>query len=168
MFSYVVAPHEAQPHDSQKPRALDCIYMRPLYTMHGGHQLCHIPTGKLVTWHGKLTVIPMPQHIINEIDSIGKKQNGHILKIESVYFPTWSAAVDQPNAIEEEKKELEEDEDASDNESVPDLCQPDEYDEDEDQTEATNDETEEEDGSENEDSDVSVSSSSTEESESEE
>ena len=79
--------------------------MRPLYTMHGGHQLYHIPTGKLITRHGKLHVIPTPQHIIDKINALGKKQNGSILKIESKYFPTWSAAVDEAEAEEEEAHE---------------------------------------------------------------
>ena len=95
IFSYVQAPHEATIYNSQQPRTLDCLYMRPLYTMHGGHQLYHIPTGKLITRHGKLHIIPTPQHIIDKINALGKKQNGSILKIESKYFPTWSAAVDE-------------------------------------------------------------------------
>ena len=36
-FSYVQAPHEATIYNSQQPRTLDCLYMRPLYAMHGGH-----------------------------------------------------------------------------------------------------------------------------------
>ena len=34
IFSYVQAPHEATVYNSQQPRTLDCLYMRPLYTMH--------------------------------------------------------------------------------------------------------------------------------------
>ena len=62
--------------------------------MYGGHQLYYIPTGKLITRHGKLHVIPTLQHIVNKINALGNLQNGSILKIESKYFPTWSAAVD--------------------------------------------------------------------------
>ena len=91
------APHEATIYNSQPPRTLDCLYMRPLYTMHGGYQLYHIPNGKLITRHGKLHVIPTPQHVIDKINALGKKQNGSILKIESKYFPTWSAPVDEGN-----------------------------------------------------------------------
>ena len=45
--TYVAAPHEANPYNTIAPRALDCIYLRPLYTAHGGHELYHIPTGKV-------------------------------------------------------------------------------------------------------------------------
>ena len=105
IFSFVQAPHEATVYNSQQPRTLDCLYMRPLYTMHGGHQLYHIPTGKLITRHGKLHVIPTPSHVIEKINELGKKQNGSILKIESKYFPTWSAAVEEPEAEAEEQPE---------------------------------------------------------------
>ena len=110
IFSYVQAPHEATVYNSQQPRTLDCLYMRPLYTMHGGHQLYHIPTGKLITRHGKLHVIPTPSHVIEKINELGKKQNGSILKIESKYFPTWSAAVEEPEAEAKEDQDQDRDE----------------------------------------------------------
>ena len=79
--------------------------MQPLYTVHGRHQLYHIPTGKLITRHEKLHVIPTPQHIINKINALGKTQNGSILKIESKYFPTCSAAVDNDGEREPDNDE---------------------------------------------------------------
>ena len=111
IFSFVQAPHEATVYNSQQPRTLDCLYMRPLYTMHGGHQLYHIPTGKLITRHGKLHVIPTPSHVIDKINELGKKQNGSILKIESKYFPTWSAAVEEPEAEEQQEQEQDQEQD---------------------------------------------------------
>ena len=73
--------------------------------MHGGHQLYHIPTGKLITRHGKLHVIPTSLHIINKINALGKKQNGSILKIESKYSPTWSAAVDDDQNKDQDQEQ---------------------------------------------------------------
>ena len=57
----VSAPHEANPYDTLAPQALD--YMRPLHIAHGGHVLYDIPTGKLITQHGKITPLPVPQHV---------------------------------------------------------------------------------------------------------
>ena len=134
IFSYVQAPHEATAYNSQQPRTLDCLYMQPLYTMHGGHQLYHIPTGKLITRYGKLHVIPTPKHIVDKINALGKKQNGSILKIESKYFPTWSAAVDEAEAEDEHEHEADQDTDTynSNDESDSDSDSNEEEDEEED------------------------------------
>ena len=37
--SYVQARHEANPYNTAAPRTLDCIYLRPTYSPHGGHEL---------------------------------------------------------------------------------------------------------------------------------
>ena len=125
IFLYIQAPHEAAVYNSQQPRTLDCLYMRPLYAMHGGHQLYHIPTGKLITRHGKLHVIPTPQHIIDKINAFGKKPNGSILKVESKDFPTWSAAVDDdatPNAMNKEQEDESQEQDIYDSEDADSDC----------------------------------------------
>ena len=128
ILSHVASPHEGTPHNDVTPRALDCLHLRPLCALHGGHQLCHLPTGRTVTRHGRLTVLPMPQAVIDLVNQQGQKQNNHGLKIESKCFPTWTAAVsgmqleqqqdDQsPDAQEAEDHESDSDEEDDDDET---------------------------------------------------
>ena len=112
--TYVAAPHEANPYNTIAPRALDCIYLRPLYMAHGGHELYHIPTGKLITRHGKITPIPTPQHVIDIIDQRGIKQGMKNLKIHSKWLPIANAEVDTQEENEHEENEHEDDQSDSD------------------------------------------------------
>ena len=112
--TYVRAPHEANPYNTMAPRALDCIYMHPLYTAHGGHEFYHIPTGKLITQHGKVTPIPLPQHVIDSINAKGDKQGMKDLKIHSKWLPIVNAKVDN---TQDEDNEEEDDSDDSDTDS---------------------------------------------------
>ena len=101
-LSCIQANHEPTIYNSQQPRKLDALCMRPSYDHHGGHLLYHIATGRPITRHGKLDVLPTPKHIFDTINARGKKQNGSPLTIESKYFPTWTAAVDDQYKAEVE------------------------------------------------------------------
>jgi hypothetical protein len=51
------------------PRALDCIYLRPLANLQGGHALLHLATGKVIT-RRRVTVIPMSTSVIKVIEDM--------------------------------------------------------------------------------------------------
>ena len=48
-FSYVLAHEEPQPSNTQAPRALDCIHLRPITNVQGGHELFHLGSGQIIT-----------------------------------------------------------------------------------------------------------------------
>ena len=105
--SYVAAPNEPNHYDSLAPRALECIYLRPLCTAHGGHQLHHIPTKRTITRHRKLTVLPTPSHIVDSINKIAANDSIKDLKIHSKWLDIENAEVyyegeDENNNINDE------------------------------------------------------------------
>ena len=55
------------PHNTEAPRNLDCIHPRGKSSVHGGHELCHIPTNEVITRHGNVTVVPTPKHAIDSL-----------------------------------------------------------------------------------------------------
>ena len=71
--TYVGAPNEAQPYNTMAARGLDCIYLRPLYSAHGGHELLHLPTGRKITRHGRIIALPTPQAVINRVHTLAKR-----------------------------------------------------------------------------------------------
>jgi hypothetical protein len=48
-FSYLQAHDVPNPTNSQAPRSIDCIYLRPLSNAQGGHELPHLSTGRVMT-----------------------------------------------------------------------------------------------------------------------
>ena len=45
--SYVQAEHDPKHRNTNKPRTVDGIYLRPLNNQQGGHEVMHLYTGKL-------------------------------------------------------------------------------------------------------------------------
>ena len=57
----------------QEARTLDGLYLRPMNTHQGTHQLLHLPANRIVTCR-KLTRLPMTQSIIDQVHVITKKR----------------------------------------------------------------------------------------------
>ena len=64
--SFVQACHEANPYNTQAPRMLDCIYLRPSSS---GHELLHLGSGKQIS-RPCITVVPMSDSIINAVEDM--------------------------------------------------------------------------------------------------
>jgi hypothetical protein len=97
-FSYVQAHEEPQPSNSQMPRALDCIYLRPLANLQGGHELLHLATGRVIT-RRNVTVIPMTPSVIKTIKDMATAEGMKTLQLMTksgriLYESTWIAGVD--------------------------------------------------------------------------
>ena len=66
--AYVQAPHENKHYNTEAPRSLDALYLRPLYNGQNGHELYHIPTDRVITRTGHLQVVPTPRSVILAIN----------------------------------------------------------------------------------------------------
>ena len=96
--TYCQAHDESQPKNSQLPRTIDTVYLRPIYNMQGGHQLLNLLTKKIIT-RRNVTPLPLSQVIINTVEKMAQDDNmkglnlrtqtGHIL-----YDSSWIAGVD--------------------------------------------------------------------------
>jgi hypothetical protein len=118
-FSYVQAHDEPQPSNSQMPRALDCIYLRPLANLQGGHEILHLATGRVIT-RRQVTVIPMSTSAIKFIENMAAADGMKNLQLTTrsgkiIYDLTWIAVVDftEDEDGEESYHYQEDDDDAS-------------------------------------------------------
>ena len=124
---HVTAPHEDTPCNTMATRAVDCLCIGPRASAHGGHILCHIPTGKTITRQGAIKAAPMPQAVIDAINSRAEAEHMPSLKIQSKHLTpeAWLAEVDQqgqdPEDSEDQDDEAEHssDEDSDDESTTP-------------------------------------------------
>ena len=117
-FSYVQAHDEPNPTNSQAPRSIDCIYLRPLSNAQGGHELLNLLTGRVIT-RRKVTIIPMPTTVIKAVEDMAASDGIKSLQLKTksgsiLYDSTWIAGVDFTEDEEQEEYHYQDDdEDAS-------------------------------------------------------
>ena len=96
---YVLAHNDSIIKNNLKPRALDCLYLRPTPNSKNTHDFYHISTNKIIS-RSKCTPLPMTTNIIHLIVAQAKKDNmPEGLKFSTntnttVYPPDWIAGVD--------------------------------------------------------------------------
>ena len=114
---YVQACQDEIPKNKNQPRTLDCIYLRPnAHSQQGGHELLHIPTGKIIT-RSKISAIPMTQAVIDAVHKLadldgapkGLKIVGRNQTI--LWDSAWSAGVDYDPTTFEPIEDNQEDDD---------------------------------------------------------
>ena len=115
MFSYIQAHQDENPKNTQAPRMLDCLYMRPL-TNHGGHELLHLATGRLLS-RPKVDIVPMTDSVINTVNALAASDGITGLKMltktgQVLYDSAWIAGVDYE---EQQQQEDEDDEQEQEN-----------------------------------------------------
>ena len=117
--SYVQAHDEPDPTNTQEPRSLDAVYLRP---MDHGHEVYNLATQRVIT-RRHLTVFPVTPTIIQAVEQIAAHEEQKGLRIKTkqghtIYDSSWTAGVDydeeeQDDNYEEDDDEEEEDEDDS-------------------------------------------------------
>jgi hypothetical protein len=129
---YVLA-HEPQPSNTNAPRALDwCIYLRPLDSAQGGHELLHLQTHAVVK-RRKLTKAVVTPSIIKmvhkraEHDGMPKGLKIANRANQILFDSAWIAAVDYDEELFDDEDYNEEDDDGQDEEKSYDMVE--EYDE---------------------------------------
>ena len=70
--SFVQAYIENNPTNTQSPRLLDCIYLRPAASHQGGNESWHIPTNWTII-RNRITETLIPEIIIQRIHSIAQR-----------------------------------------------------------------------------------------------
>jgi hypothetical protein len=68
---YVQAHEEPKNTNTNAPRSLGCIYLRPMDNAQGGHELVHLQTNKVVK-RRNLTKIPITPSIIKQEDALAE------------------------------------------------------------------------------------------------
>jgi hypothetical protein len=96
---YVQAHDEPPQTNTNAPRSLDCIYLRPMDNAQGGHELLHLQTNKVVK-RRKLTKIPITPSIIKQVHALAVLDDmPEGLKIQNranniIFDSAWIAGVD--------------------------------------------------------------------------
>jgi hypothetical protein len=80
------------------PRALDCIYLRPLANLQGGHEILHLATERVIT-RRRVTVRPMSTSVIKVIEDMAAVDGMKNLQLKTksgkiISDSTWIAGVD--------------------------------------------------------------------------
>ena len=134
--TYVQAHTETNPTNTMAARALDCIYLRPLYNQQGGHEVLDLSTKRVIT-RRKVTPIPITPSIITAVESIAQQEGMTGIKVRThtghtLYDSSWITGVDYDEDEddmdyetddEEENEEEEEQYDEVDQEEIAELLE---------------------------------------------
>jgi hypothetical protein len=113
---YVQAHEEPKHTNTNPPRSLDCIYLRPMDNAQGGHELLHLQTNKVVKQRN-LTKIPITPSIIKQVHALAElEEMPKGLKITNranqvIFNSAWIAGVDYNEDIFDDDDHNEEDDD---------------------------------------------------------
>jgi hypothetical protein len=145
----VQASHKTNQTNSNPSRMLDVIYLRPMNSMHGGHELYDLNPGRVIT-QARVTQIPVTDVVIKVIKRIAEDQGFKSLKFKNrkgaiFHDANWIAGVDYDENTQQED-DYNKDYDKEDNEDPDEDIKDDQYDRiDEDEIEDLNKDAREED-----------------------
>ena len=74
MGAYVLTHTEHNPTNTMDAQAISCIYLKPLDTHQGGHELLNLSTNKIITWRN-YTEVPLTQLAKDRVHAIAEKEN---------------------------------------------------------------------------------------------
>jgi hypothetical protein len=120
----VQANEDNNPTNTNAPRTIDAIYLRPMpNAAQGGHEVMNLETGRVVT-ATKVTELPMTQFVMKAVEKMAEEQGEKSLKItghnkQTLHPADWIARVCYDNNNENEaENEEENNEDYVDDEEV--------------------------------------------------
>ena len=88
--------------NSNLPRTIDAIYLRPMTNVQGGYEVMNLATGRMVTTN-LVTELPITEHVIKSVETMAEEQGIKSNKIEGrnkvpLHPANWIAGVDyEPN-----------------------------------------------------------------------
>jgi hypothetical protein len=129
--AYVQANHKTNQTNSNASRTIDEIYLRPVNSMQGGHELFDLNSGRVIT-RARVTQIPVTDVVIKAIEQIAEDQGFKSLKFKNgkgtiFHDADWIAGVDYDENIQQED-DYDEDYDENDNDDPDEDINDDQYD----------------------------------------
>ena len=123
--TYVQAHNENNPTNTMATRALDCIYLRPIYNQQGGHELLDLATKRVIT-RRKVTHIPIAPTIIQAVENMAAQDGMTGLKMRThtgniLYDSSWITGVDYDEDEDDLDYETEEEEDIEEEEEYDEI-----------------------------------------------
>ena len=102
--TYVQAHEDLNPKNTQDPRTLDCIYLRPTDSDQVGHEVLNLATGQPITRH-VVTPVPITATIINAVEALAAKEGMKGLRMTTktgqiLWDSAWTAGVDYADETE--------------------------------------------------------------------
>ena len=96
--AYVQANQDNDPTNTNAPRTIDAIYLRPMKNKQGGHELMNLQTGKHCT-RQRVKALPVTDLVIKAVEQMAADQGIKTLKITGrnktpLYPADWIAGVD--------------------------------------------------------------------------
>ena len=121
--TYVQATQRNNPTNTNAPRTIDAIYLKPMANDQGGHHVMNLATG-LVISPNKVYELPVTDTVIKHVEAMAEAQGIKSLKLsnrhKTTFYPAdWIAGVDYDPENPETYDDAE-DEDYADNESYDD------------------------------------------------
>ena len=71
---YVQSHEDEMIKNDNKPRTLDCLYLRPTASNQGGHELLHLGINRVIT-RNRVTQFPITPSVIKLVHAIAKKED---------------------------------------------------------------------------------------------
>jgi len=115
--AYVQANNEPDPLNTNEPRTVDAIYLRPTDNQQGGHEILSLSTGRVLT-RRKVTEIPVTDLVIKAVEKMADNDGIKTLKFTNkagveLHHADWLAGVDYEQQ-EDDNDENDDDEDDDD------------------------------------------------------
>ena len=116
--AYVQANQDNNPTNTNWPRTIDGIYLRPCWDQQGGHEVLNLETGEVVS-RQYVTPIPITSTIIRAVESMAEAQGVKSMRITGrnnvrILPADWIAGVHYDEEIEDEDNDEYENDDEED------------------------------------------------------
>ena len=111
---------ENDPMNTQAPRMIDAIYLRPMTNEQGGHELMNLATGNVIK-KNKIWEMPATELVIKAVEKLAEKQGITSLKITGQHsrrltLTTWTPGVDDNPDDDDGNEEYENNQDDQEDE----------------------------------------------------
>ena len=96
--AYVQANQENDPTNTQAPRTIDAIYLRPMTNIQGGHELMNLHTGQMIS-RSRIWERPITNLVIQAVEALAHEQGITTLKLTgrnkiNLFPADWIAGVE--------------------------------------------------------------------------
>ena len=106
------------------PRTVDAIYLRPVRSFQGGHEVMDLHTGRKLR-RRKVTRVPITQRVIKRVENMAEADGIHDLKVTDKYGNHYGHDADLLARVDYPEADAENSDSASDYDDLPDLIESD-------------------------------------------